>query len=130
MPTEREIAAEKEEAKVYYDKLLSTYELLKGENVNMPKHAERAMKAQMSVFAGIYNRDYALYKRGVDKYAKYGNPEKYNDMVDVAVLASDDPSLHDALSSSSNQVKTFYDRKLALYKSLHNSYRTVLAVVP
>ena len=51
-------------------------------------------------------------------------------MVDVAVLASDDPSMHDALSSSSNQVKTFYDRKLALYKSLHNSYRTVLAVVP
>ena len=47
---------------MYYDKLLSTYELLKGENVNMPKHAERAMKAQMSVFAGIFNRDYVLYK--------------------------------------------------------------------
>lgn len=121
MPTEREIAAEKQEAKVYYDKLLSTYELLKGKNVSMPKHAERAMKAQMSVFAGIYNRDYALYKRGVDKYAKYGNPDKYlNDVVDRVFIVSDDPFMHGALSSSSNQVKTFYDRKLALYKSLYN----------
>ena len=117
MPTSREIAAGKEQAKQHYDKLLEVYELHMANEVSVPKGVIKAYKAQMSVFAGIYNRDYAQYKRGVDRYAKYGNPDRY---AANSYLFSSGHDRDSEVSTNTSLAKTLYDDNLALYKSLYN----------
>ena len=38
---------------------------------NLEKTSLKMAKAQMTIYAGIYNRDYAQYKKGVEKFETY-----------------------------------------------------------
>ena len=58
----------RQNAKEAYDHLHSNYDFLNHPGVD--KISRKTTKAQMTVYAGIYNRDYALCKNGIDAFEK------------------------------------------------------------
>ena len=82
--------------------------------------SEKVCKAQLAVYAGIYNRDYGLYKKGVDAFAKYGRRLllESRDPTDgmLTLVATDDPSIY---AGSPDVMEQFYQRKVSYYAGLY-----------
>jgi len=63
------ILQHKMEAKKSYDYLLSIHNETKDIQCSEKKLSYELLKAQITIYAGVYNRDYKEYKKGVEKFA-------------------------------------------------------------
>ena len=109
----RLIECHKQMAKESYEEIKAIYDQLpKG---LASKAAKRQMRAQMTVYAGIYNRDYAQYKKGVDAFETRG----------VEVLQESMPPIMFSGTSKNvsavdkSDAQRFYERKLEYYRRLY-----------
>ena len=66
------------------------------------RQSAKLVKAQMRVYAGIYNRDYAMYKKGVDGYEKCF----FKDTPDVTIDVVVSPKMKEELDA----YKDFYNQ--------------------
>ena len=71
-------------AKKSYDYLLKVHNETKDIKCNNEKLCYKICKAQVTIYAGIYNRDYKEYKKGVDMFADAS--EKFNELPEVATI--------------------------------------------
>ena len=78
MNNTRYILQHKMEAKKSYDYLLKVHNETKDIKCNNEKLCYKICKAQVTIYAGIYNRDYKEYKKGVDMFADAS--EEYNEL--------------------------------------------------
>ena len=73
------------------------------------RQSAKLVKAQMRVYAGIYNRDYAMYKKGVDGCEKCF----FKDTPDVTIVV-----VSAALATQASKEKM--KEKLDAYKDFYN----------
>lgn len=93
----------------------------------------------MRVYAGVYNRDYGEYKRGVDQYERYTCADLRNEETALAqggryarFIAIEDNKIavehgihggipaDELIQLSPDAHREMYQRKLARYKGLYN----------
>ena len=73
----------------------------------------------MRVHAGVYNRDYAEYKKGVDAYEKLSQERPTDQSLRIHVTCKDAAKLAE-YEASSDPLKTIFEGKLARYKAMYN----------
>ena len=94
-------------------------------------------KAQMRVYAGVYNRDYGEYKQGVDQYERYTRAYLRNEEAALAkgeryvrfisVKEGSEKAMEYGIPSSGVTLanpdthREMYERKVAEYKGLYNA---------
>ena len=113
------VALFKDRAEKSYTELRTSYEQIK-DVPNLSKTSKKMAKAQMTVHAGIYNRDYAMYKKGVDNFEKYSARavvEASEPNKSIPIIETDDPSRYEGRQAPQS---VFHERKLAFYKGLYN----------
>ena len=104
-------------AKESYEELRAIYDQLpKG---LVCKVAKRQMRAQMTVHAGIYNRDYAQYKKGVDAFETHGMEVLQASMPRIMVSDNLASKNGDGSAIDESELQRFYERKLESYKKLY-----------
>ena len=103
-------------AKNSYDYLTKTYEEVKDGN---DKKSRKITKAQITIWAGIYNRDYKEYKKGVDTFKQLTDEEKINQDKNVRNIFIQNGEECDY---ECDKVFTYewFDKKQELYKNLYN----------
>ena len=100
-----------------YKYLREGYEALVSAAIpNLEKTSLKVAKAQMTIYAGIYNRDYAQYKKGVDKFEKYAL-RSMNLKGTVACRTMEDVT---EVAKAAMSEKEWIDHKIAFYKNLYN----------
>ena len=126
MPSKKEVAAIRDQAKASYEALLLQHDelmqnregVLEWEGI---KRSSKQCKAQMSVYAGIYNRNYALHHKGVQAFEKMALAYLAGTFrPDKVLIGTEDPANVPARRSIADPVADFYQRKLDLYKGLYN----------
>ena len=103
-------------AKDSYDYLTKTYEEVKDGN---DKKSRKITKAQITIWAGIYNRDYKEYRKGVDTFKQLTDEEKINQDKNVRNIFIQNGEECDY---ECDKVFTYewFDKKQELYKNLYN----------
>ena len=103
-------------AKNSYDYLTKTYEEVKDGN---DKKSRKITKAQITIWAGIYNRDYKEYRKGVDTFKQLTDEEKINQDKNVRNIFIQNGEECDY---ECDKVFTYewFDKKQELYKNLYN----------
>jgi len=103
-------------AKNSYDYLTKTYEEIKDVN---EKKSRKIMKAQITIWAGIYNRDYKEYRKGVDAFKQLTDEEKTNqdkNAINVYMRKGED----DTEEWDKDYTMDWFDKKQEFYKNLYN----------
>ena len=99
-----------------YKYLRERYEEVRVTDPTVVKTSVKMTKAQMTIYAGIYNRDYAQYKKGVDKFEKCAlrlMNLKYN----MSERVMEDRTEEGKAAMGDNE---WMNHKLAFYKNLYN----------
>ena len=103
-------------AKKSYDYLTKTYEEIKDLN---DKRSRKICKAQITIWAGIYNRDYKEYRKGVDAFKQLTDEEKTNqdkNAVNIYMRKGED----DTEEWDKEYTMDWFDKKQEFYKNLYN----------
>jgi len=103
-------------AKNSYDYLTKTYEELKDVN---NKNSRKITKAQITIWAGIYNRDYKEYRKGVDAFKQLTDEQKTKqdkNTINVCIKKGD----HDTEEWDKDYTMDWFDKKQEFYKNLYN----------
>jgi hypothetical protein len=103
-------------AKNSYDYLTETYEEIKDLN---DKRSRKIMKAQITIWAGIYNRDYKEYRKGVDAFKQLTDEEKTNqdkNAINIYMKKGED----DTEEWDKEYTMDWFDKKQEFYKNLYN----------
>ena len=111
------ILQHKMEAKKSYDYLLKVHNETKDIKCNNEKLCYKICKAQLTIYAGIYNRDYKEYKKGVDMFADV--IEKYNELPDVATILRVREN-GEGESRDNMDMPEWFNYKYNYYKNLYN----------
>jgi len=103
-------------AKNSYDYLTKTYEEIKDVN---EKKSRKIMKAQITIWAGIYNRDYKEYRKGVDAFKQLTDEQKTKqdkNAINVYMRKGED----DTEEWDKDYTMDWFDKKQEFYKNLYN----------
>ena len=103
-------------AKNSYDYLTKTYEEVKDGN---DKKSRKITKAQITIWAGIYNRDYKEYRKGVDAFKQLTDEEKTNqdkNVINIYMRKGED----DTEEWDKDYTMDWFDKKQEFYKNLYN----------
>jgi hypothetical protein len=103
-------------AKNSYDYLTKTYEEVKDGN---DKKSRKITKAQITIWAGIYNRDYKEYKKGVDTFKQLTDEEKINQDKNTRNIFIQNGEEREIVCDNEFTFDWF-DKKQELYKKLYN----------
>jgi hypothetical protein len=103
-------------AKDSYDYLTKTYEEVKDGN---DKKSRKITKAQITIWAGIYNRDYKEYKKGVDTFKQLTDEEKINQDKNTRNIFIQNGEECEIVCDNEFTFDWF-DKKQELYKKLYN----------
>ena len=118
-PTMAHVARWQLVAEQKYKYLRESYEEMVKMRVTVPnleKTSLKMAKAQMTIYAGIYNRDYAQYKKGVEKFETYAlRSTLLKDTVARRVM--EDRTEEGKAAMGNNE---WMNHKLAYYKNLYN----------
>ena len=104
-------------AKNSYDYLLKVHNETKDIILIHEKLSYKITKAQITVYAGVYNRDYKEYKKGVDMFAK-AVEECKKLPYDISVLRIKEEEKTQARDSMN--MCDWLDYKYTQYKNLYN----------
>ncbi len=103
-------------AKNSYDYLTKTYEEVKDVN---DKKSRKIMKAQITIWAGIYNRDYKEYRKGVDAFKQLTDEEKTNqdkNAINIYMRKGEECKYE----CDNDYTVDWFDKKQEFYKNLYN----------
>ena len=103
-------------AKNSYDYLTKTYEELKDVN---NKNSRKITKAQITIWAGIYNRDYKEYRKGVDAFKQLTDEQKTKqdeNAINIYMKKGED----DTEEWDKDYTMDWFDKKQEFYKNLYN----------
>tara|TARA_R110000772_G_scaffold21086_1_gene58289 strand:- start:564 stop:914 length:351 start_codon:yes stop_codon:yes gene_type:complete len=104
-------------AKNSYDYLTETYEEIT--DVKDDKKSRKITKAQITIWAGIYNRDYKEYRKGVDAFKQLTDEAKtYQDknVINVFIRKGEDCDYE----CDKDYTVDWFDKKQEFYKNLYN----------
>jgi len=106
----------KMKAKQSYDYLLSVYNETK-DIYNEKKLSYELLKAQVTVYSGVYNRDYKEYKKGVEKFADVMKKLKElpKNVTHIRIKENEETQERDYMNMSD-----WCDYKYNHYKNLYN----------
>jgi len=110
----------KRNAEQSYKFLREAYEKIKEDSLTTPgidKTGLKIAKAQMTIYAGIYNRDYAEYKKGVDKFEKYALKQSTLKNIGLCIRTMENTNEADKAAMTQTE---WLDHKLEYYKNLYN----------
>lgn len=135
-PSRDQVANIKQGAQRSFKELREFYEQAEREFPDsFPKLSRNILKAQMRVWAGVYNRDYGEYKQGVDQYERYTRTslrreeaalEQGGHVVPVIAVSGEKAEEYGVSASSGithaspGAHRDMYERKLIMYKGLYN----------
>ena len=104
-------------AKKSYDYLLKVHNETKDIKCNNEKLCYKICKAQLTIYAGIYNRDYKEYKKGVDMFADAS--KKYNELPECAAILriKENEAIQER---DSMDMPEWFNYKYNYYKNLYN----------
>ena len=121
---EKQLVAIKTEAKSAYDSIRMDYDEFSHHKRAFSKETKKMMKAQMAVYAGVYNRDYAMYKKGIDTYEALIAIVVTAPHTQYVVLTDDMQKfgVNEGVqyATSHMDMQTFMRDKLAKYKAIYN----------
>ena len=94
-------------------------EMVSAANSNLDKKSLKMARGQMTIYAGIYNRYYAQYKKGVEKFEKYALRSLcFKDTIYARLLRTMEDQSEDGKAVMSH--KEYVNHKIAFYKNLYN----------
>ena len=102
-------------AKESYDEFKAMYDTLPPNTLG-----KKQMKAQMTVYAGIYNRDYGQYKKGVDRFKKHGMANIQASHPLVTIISANKSRDINCATMDREYLPDFYERHLQYYNELYN----------
>tara|TARA_B110000285_G_scaffold61080_1_gene70227 strand:- start:550 stop:897 length:348 start_codon:yes stop_codon:yes gene_type:complete len=103
-------------AKKSYDYLTKTYEEVKVIN---DKKGRKITKAQITIWAGIYNRDYKEYRKGVDAFKQLTDEAKTylpKNVINIYIENGNDNNEE----CDKDYTIEWFDKKQEFYKNLYN----------
>ena len=129
-PTREKIAEIKQDAERAYKEVRDFYEQSEREAPEcFTKRCKKIALAQMRVHAGVYNRDYGEYKKGVDDYERHSRTAlrkaETGPTVWVTWVTEEKAAEYGLPASGVTQMspdaqRERFERKLAKYKGLYN----------
>ena len=103
-------------AKNSYEYLIKGYEETKDIN---KKQSRKIMKAQITIWAGIYNRDYKEYRKGVDAFKQLTEEVKTNHDKN-AINIYMNKGMDGEYTCGKGFTDEWIDKKQEFYKNLYN----------
>ena len=120
MATKQEQAFHKRLAEESYKEVREFYDMMESKcPEGFSKRYRNLTKAQLCVYAGIFNRDYAEYKKGVDQYERHTRGA-LRDAATTPTISIIGVSEEKAAEYGIGDSEKIFAKKLAYYKSLYN----------
>lgn len=105
-----------------------TYLYLKQEYMTLPESAKEENKkmtlAQITIYCGLANRDYAMFKKGIERFEKYSLKilEMYQDpnIRLTGMIQCENDADTSNYANTTNPFLTFRNRKIEYYTGMYN----------
>ena len=130
MATKQEQAFHKRLAEESYKEVREFYDMMESKcPEGFSKRYRNLTKAQLCVYAGIFNRDYAEYKKGVDQYERHtrGALRDAATTLTIPIISvSEEKAAEYGIgpggfaAAPPDTCEKVFAKKLAYYKSLYN----------